>query len=131
MSPTERPDSCPEPDVILDVRFEAGLLFVSVRNIGAKPAINVSVTFKKKLVGLEGTKLISELALFRRLAFLAPQTEIETFLDSSASYFKRRQPARIDALVRFEDVSGIKYERRISHDLSIYKEIGYLVRVNH
>ena len=115
-----------EPDVILDVRFEAGLLFLSVKNIGAKPAINVTVTFKKKILGVEGSKVVSALPLFRNIAFLAPQREIETFLDSSASYFKRRQPNRIEATIRYKNVSGCRFRSSIVHDLGIYKEIGYI-----
>jgi len=115
-----------EPDVILDVRFEKGLLFLSVKNIGAKPAINVSVAFKKKILGVEGSKVVSALPLFRNIAYLAPQREIETFLDSSASYFKRRQPNRIEVTIRYRNVSGCRFQSSIMHDLGIYKEIGYI-----
>lgn len=117
-----------QPDVILDVRFEEGLLLLSVKNIGSKPAINVSVRFKKRLVGIDGTKIVSALPLFRNIAFLAPQKEIETFLDTSASYFKRRQPSQIEATIRYKDVSGARFEAFVSHDLAIYKEIGYVRR---
>ena len=61
------------------MKIEKGLLFLSVKNIGAKPAINVSVAFKKKILGVEGSKVVSALPLFRNIAYLAPQREIETF----------------------------------------------------
>ena len=37
----------PDPDVILDVVFEEGLLFIAVRNLGTRPAVDVSCAFDK------------------------------------------------------------------------------------
>lgn len=119
--------SVPEiPEVILDVIFEDGLLFLSIQNISARPALNVSVTFAKPLFGLEGKREISALPLFRQLTFLAPHKEIRTFLDTSASWFARRQPAVIDALIAFRDNTGAKFESAVRHDLRIYRDIGYV-----
>lgn len=116
----------PAPEVILDVKFEDGLLFLAIRNIGPKPALNVSIRFKRRLVGINGTKVVSALSLFRNITFLAPQKEIATLLDSSASYFKRRQPRFVEAIVSFQDSAGRDFKSRICHDLSIYEEIAYL-----
>src|SRR5262245_12955367 len=103
-------------DVILDVKFQNGLLFLGVKNIGHRPALNVSVAFKQRLVGINGTKIVSSLPLFRKITFLAPQKEIQTLLDTSASYFKRRQPKSIRAVVSFEDEAGAKFIRPVCHD---------------
>ncbi len=113
------------PEVILDVIFEDGLLFLSIRNISERPAYKVLVNFDERIVGLEGTKEISALPLFRNVEFLAPGREIRTFLDSSASYFGRGQPTRIAARVSFQDADGTIYARTIHHDLRIYQSIGY------
>ena len=43
------------PEVIVDVIFEDGLLFLAVSNIGDRPALDVRTTFNRKLVGLGGT----------------------------------------------------------------------------
>jgi hypothetical protein len=90
MTPSER-----EPMVIVDFVFEDGLFFIAVKNISANPVYDVSVTFDKKFTGVEGAKDISSLRLFRNIPFLAPQKEIVAFLDTSASYFRRRQPTNI------------------------------------
>ncbi len=116
------------PDVILDVIFEDGLLFLSIRNIGDRPAYKVLVNFDEHILGLEGTKEVSALPLFRNLEFLAPGKEIRTFLDSSASYFGRKQPTDIVARVSFQDAGGTIHTRTISHNLDIYKSIGYIGR---
>jgi hypothetical protein len=114
------------PDVILDVVFEQGLLFLSLRNIGEQPAVGVNVRFDRPLSGVEGTKEVSALPVFRRLAFLGPGREIRVFLDSSASYFSRRQPTRLAVEIGYRDRDGHRYETTIKHDLSVYRELGYV-----
>ncbi len=114
------------PDVILDVIFEDGLLFLSIRNIADGPAYKVLVHFDERILGLEGTKEISDMPLFRNLEFLAPGKEIRTFLDSSASYFGRKQPTDIVAHISFQDADGAIHTRTIHHNLDIYRSIGYV-----
>lgn len=123
MTPSER-----EPEVIVDFVFEDGLFFIVIKNISAIPAHEVSVVFNKKFTGVEGAKNISALPLFRNIPFLAPHKEIVAFLDTSASYFRRRQPARIRATIAWKDASGARHQSVLRHDLSIYKEIGYVRR---
>lgn len=117
-----------KPGVIVDFVFEDGLFFIAIKNISADPAYDVSVTFNKKFTGVEGTKMISVLPLFRNIPFLAPQKEIAVYLDSSASYFRRRQPTTILATITNKDDTGAVHRTVIRHDLSIYKEVGYIRR---
>jgi len=113
------------PEVILDVLFEDGLFFLAVRNISALPAHNVSVRFEDRILGLQDRE-VSALPLFRGIEFLAPGREIRTFLDTSASYFARRQPTRITVKIAYKDAGGRRYTRTIRHDLEIYRDIGYV-----
>lgn len=114
------------PDVVVEFLFDRGLLFISVRNIGARPATKISVKFDKKMIGLGGTKDISDLALFNNIEFLGPGREIITLLDASNSYFRRKQPTKISARVSYTDVEKRNYEVTINHDLEIYRELPYL-----
>jgi len=125
-SPQPTGDSAGGPDVILDFIFDDGLLFIAVQNIGDKPAYKVSVEFDKSFRGVEGTRAVSELPLFRNIEFLAPWKEIVTFLDTSASYFARGEPTRIKATVSYRDASRRRHSAAITHDLNIYCEIGYV-----
>jgi hypothetical protein len=115
-----------EPEVIVEFLFEHGLFHISVNNIGDRPAIGVQVHFSKKIMGLNGTKEISALPLFKNIEFLGPKREILTFIDSSSSYFQRKQPTRISARVSYRDSESRKYECTISHDLEIYRDLPYL-----
>jgi hypothetical protein len=114
--------------VILDVIFADGLLFLAVRNIGLRPAHDVTVTFDRPLIGLGGTCEVSALPLFRSLEFLAPGREIFALLDSSASYFAGGQPERFSARVAYRDERGRRRMSTAAHDLGIYKTLPYVER---
>lgn len=112
------------PQVIVDFVFERGLFFIAVKNIGAQPAYRVSVKFSHKVFGLGGAREISALPLFRNIEFLAPQKEIATFLDSSDSYFARKQPTKLKLQISYLDAEGEKHSDSIVHDLEIYRHLA-------
>ena len=114
------------PEVIVEFLFDRGLLYISVNNIGNRPALSVSVKFNKKILGLGGTREISALAVFKNIEFLGPQREIVTLLDSSNSYFKRRQPTKTSALITYQDLEKRRYEISIKHDLEIYRDLVFV-----
>ena len=120
-------DETSRPDVIVDFRFERGLLYIALINLSDAPAYRVSTRFTKPLCGLGGDCVVSTLPMFRRVEFLAPGKRIETLLDSSQAYFKRREPTVIRALVTFRDARGKVHRHEIVHDLKIYKDISYVV----
>ncbi|MBZ5536578.1 MAG: hypothetical protein LAO31_11535 [Acidobacteriia bacterium] len=124
----EENDLC-RPEVIVDFVFNEGLLFISIKNIRNEPALKVTVKFDKRIKGLGGKKVISSLPLFRNIEFLAPNKEITTFLDSSASFFSRGEPTQIQARISYQGSSGKKYTSTISHNLEIYREIAYAKRL--
>lgn len=124
MKPPER-----EPVVIVDFVFEDGLLFIAIKNISARPAYDVAIKFNRQFTGVEGTKNISALPVFRHIPFLAPQKEIVVFLDTSASYFRRRQPTDIRVTITCKDASACLCKSVIRHDLAIYKDLGYIRRL--
>jgi hypothetical protein len=122
----ETPSPAPAPEVMVDFIFEQGWLHVAVVNISALPAHHVVVKFDRPFHGLGGGREMSSLRLFRKIDFLAPHKRIETFLDSSAAYFARREPTRLRALITYRDGMGRRHEREIRHDLSIYRDLVYL-----
>ncbi len=116
-----------QPDVIVDFVFDRGVFYLAVENIGSAPAYRVSAKFDREFYGLGGRQEMSCLPLFRRLEFLAPRKKIETLLDTSSAYFQRREPTRLTVTVAFRDARRRLYERRMVHDLSIYKDISYVL----
>jgi hypothetical protein len=126
LSPTAEGAEGRRPEVILDVRFEEGLLFLVVANTGERPAHGVSCTFDRSFRGLGGEREVSTLPLFRRLELLAPGREIATLLDTSAAYFARGEPTELTVKVAYHDPEGRSYESAIRHDLSVFRELAYV-----
>jgi hypothetical protein len=122
--------SDPDPYVILDFVFDRGLLSISIKNIGSRPAFGVRVEFSHRLMGVEGAIEVSALPLFKALEFLPGGKEISTFLDSSTSYFRNKQPVEITTRISYQDAHGGRFTNTIRHNLEIYREIGYAMRVS-
>jgi hypothetical protein len=112
-------------NVILDFVFDEGLLFVSLANIGDTPATDVVVELDQCIRTAEGGEL-GKMELFRQLRFLAPHKEIVAFVDSSAAYFERNEPAKIIATIRWSDQDGESRSATIHHDLSVYRELPFV-----
>ena len=121
-------DESDDGEVIVDVVFERGLLFLVVANTGDRPARSVRVKFDRAFRGVGGAKRIDRLTLFRRLEFLAPRKSIEVFLDRSAAYFARGEPTELNATVTWRAPDGARRTTTIHHDLEIYRDLGYIDR---
>ena len=116
------------PEVVLDVVFEDGLLFLVVANTGDAPALGVSCKFRRRLRGLGGTQDLSKLPLFEHIAYLGPGREIRTLLDSSAAFFARDEPTRVAVTTSYADASGSSYTSAVEHELAIYRDLAYVPR---
>ena len=115
-----------EADVVLDVEFDHGLLFLALHNLGDAPAHSVRVRFEQPLRGLGGEKRIDRLGVFRRLEFLGPRRRLRVFLDRSALFFARDEPNKISVRVTWRTDEGARRARRITHDLDAYRDFPYL-----
>ncbi len=115
----------PRPEVIVDFRCEQGMLFIVLKNIGECSAYAVTTKFDEPLHGLEGRKCISELQLFRRVDFVPPGKEFVQFVDSIATRFQKRSPAKVSVTITYKDREGRSFSERIVHDLRIYRDLGH------
>ena len=115
-----------DADVILDVEFDRGLLFLVLENLGDGPAHGVRVRFEEPLHGLGGERRIDRLQVFRRLEFLGPSRSIRIFLDRSALFFAREEPTAVDVRVTWRDDRGRRGSRTIRRDLAAYRDFPYL-----
>jgi hypothetical protein len=115
------------PDVILDVDCEGGLLFLVLRNIGDDLACRVSVKFAPHLVGLGGERIVSDAAVFRRLAYLPPQKSIRVFLDAAHLLFARGTRNSFRARVQYRNRAGSEFSETFAHDLDVYRDLPEMV----
>jgi hypothetical protein len=116
-----------ESDVIVDFVFDDGVLYVAVANIGERPALKVACRFEPGFHGLGGSVEISRLPLFRNIEYLAPHKEIRTLVDSSAAYFARKEPTKLQVTVMYREDGGERRQATIAHDLGIYRDLAYVV----
>jgi hypothetical protein len=115
-----------EADVILDVEFDRGLLFLVLENLGDLPAHAVRASFEQPLRGLGGERRIDRLQLFRRLEFLGPNRRIRVFLDRSALFFAREEPTELAITITWRTDSDERRSRAIRHNVDAYRDFPYL-----
>jgi len=53
--------------------------------------------------------------------------EIRTLVDSSAAYFARKEPTKLEIAVTYRDEDGARRQATIAHDLGIYRDLAYVV----
>ena len=121
-------EAAPRPEVILDIDFEEGAFFVSLRNIGTRPAHHVRTVLEPPIRGLDGRQQLQELPVLRGIPFFAPGKQIRFLLDASAAYFSRGEPTQFAARIIYSDGEGKTFEAVIPHDLEIYRSLAYRVR---
>jgi hypothetical protein len=124
-SPTEMEQAPPDDGVVVDIVFEAGLLYLELVNLAERPALNVHCSFDPPLVDLQGRN-VTELPLFREVAFLGPRRRIRTLLDSSAGYFARKSATRVKVSVEFERPGEPRRTTEVAHELAVFRELAYL-----
>jgi hypothetical protein len=114
----------PRPEVIVDFNCSQGLLFILLKNIGARSAYNVRTVFDHPLRGIGGQKCISELQLFRCVEFIPPGKEFSQFVDPIAAWFKRGHASHYAITIHYDDRDGNSFAEHITHNLEIYKDLG-------
>ena len=111
------------PDVIVDFELENGLLSIIIENIGDDAAHDTEIKFNKKIFGMQKTKNISSLDIFKNLKFLPPGKRVKVFVDSFVLYVANKQPMQIRVSIMFKNNTKQRFENSIQHDLTIYKDI--------
>lgn len=122
--PAPAPAEAVRPDVIVDFSVERGVLFVSLRNIGAASAYKVVTRFDQPFRGLGGTRDVPALALFRALPFMPPGKQFTHLVDPLAVYLQRGEPTRLTATITYTDRDGHGYSETVPHDLEVYRELA-------
>ena len=122
MTAGRQPDD--RPEVIVDVDVRDGLFSILLKNIGARPALDVTTVFDEAFSGLGGRKAITSMRVFQGVAFMAPGKTFEQFVDLLHDYARRKEPLTISATVTYRDGAGNTYKEKISHDLRVYLELG-------
>jgi hypothetical protein len=117
-----------DPEVLLDVVCEQGLLYLVLANDGPATAFEVSVVFAHPLLGVGGEVDIAASRLFRRLPLLRAGHEVRVFIDTSRELQARRQRKIVRATVHYRDRRGRRFQETVRHDLRIWGDFGEIAR---
>lgn len=116
----------PGEAVVFDIVFEDGLLFFEISNRATMSVTNVVAVFRKPVLAPDGVTDLTNLRIFKGIAFFAPGKAIRIFVDSVPSYFARRQPNIVHVVLTWREGREI-VSRKIAHDLRIYRDLPYIV----
>jgi hypothetical protein len=112
--------------VVVDIAFEDGVLYLELANLADRPALNVACSFDPPLVDAQGRD-VSELGLFRHVAFLGPRRRVRTLLDSLPGYFGRERATSVAVTVEYERPGELRRATKLTHDLELYRELAYRI----
>ena len=112
--------------VVVDVVFEDGVFYLELANLADRPALNVACSFDPSLVDVQGRD-VSELRLFRHVAFLGPRRRVRTLLDSLSGYFGSERTTSVAVTVEYERPGELRRATKLTHDLEIYRELAYRI----
>jgi hypothetical protein len=112
--------------VVVDVVLEDGVFYLELANLADRPALNVACSFDPPLVDAQGRD-VSELGLFRHVAFLGPRRQVRTLLDSLPGYFVRERATSVAVTVEYERPGELRCATKLTHDLDLYRELAYRI----
>lgn len=97
------------PKVYVDFRFNDGIMYVVVKNMGERAAHNIKIEFSpdiKYRIGGEDRSL-NATPLINNLSFLGPKNEIDSLLGAGHEILPKQQDS-LKAIIRYESECGRK-----------------------
>ena len=110
--------------VVVDVVFEDDVFYLELANLADRPALNIACSFEPPLIDAQGRD-VSQLRLFRHVAFLGPRRRVRTLLDSLFGYFGCERATSVAVTVEYERPGEARRATKVTHDLELYRELAY------
>jgi hypothetical protein len=122
--PTGRtaPPGAGDPEVLLDIEYDRGCLFLVLANVGPATAFDVRVTFEKPLLGAGGCVDVTALGAFGLTPILRPGKEIRVFVDVARELLGRRGSKQVRAHVTYQTRARTRLGEVFAHDLRIWRD---------
>ncbi|GAB5446182.1 hypothetical protein [Gymnodinialimonas sp.] len=100
-TPKPSPQRTEDPDVVVDIRWRAAVLYLVLHNIAPHAVHDVRVAFRPRILGMGGRVDITRLALWDSLAIMPPGKEIEVAVDRDAAFFVHNTTGDIGVSVSY------------------------------
>lgn len=111
------------PVVLLDLDYTDGAFEIVLVNIGTDAVFDVGVSFSRELVGIGGSKVISNLPLWKHLHVLRPAREIRVFFDSGPNVFRSGPHEPFSATVAWHIFTGERRSATYKHHFETYRDL--------
>ena len=113
-----------DPSVILDLACERGMFLFVLSHRGDTPVRDISVKFRRKIVGMGGDLDISGLPIWTNLTFLPPGKEIRVPIDIAATFLARDKGKPLTVVVSYtEGDQDDRWMAEITHDFTAYRDM--------
>ena len=110
-------------EVVLDVDVEHDRVHLILANCGNAVATEIRVEFSRELIGIAGSRAVSDLPVFRRLGVLRPGRALRIFWDAAPALLARRNHiVPFVATVSWNERRRRRQRAEYHHDLSIYEQ---------
>lgn len=109
-----------DPDVVLDLELRDGMFFFRLWNKSDQSVRDVTVAFKRKVMGLGGAVEITGLPIWSKLAFMPPGKEIEVPIDRAPVLLAQDRGTPLAATIQYKDSGGARWVASIIHDFGAY-----------
>jgi hypothetical protein len=119
---------CPNP--VLDFELIDESIYIKYYNFSDIEAYNISVEFSHSIPGFHGTKKISSLYVFRGLSYMAPHKEFLIYVDDVGSFFEILNIDSVRVDIKYQNRTGKKYSKNITHNLLVYKDMPIIIKSN-
>ncbi len=111
------------PVVLLDLDYVDGAFELVLVNIGPDAVFDVGVSFSRELSGIGGTKVISNLPLWKHIHLLRPGREIRVFFDSAPNVFRAGPQEPFSATVAWHTFDGARHTASYEHHFETYRDM--------
>lgn len=111
------------PVVLLDLDYIYGAFELVLVNIGTDAVSDVGVSFSRDLIGIGGTKVISNLPLWKHVHLLRPGREIRVFFDSAANVLRAGPQEPFSATVAWHTFDGERHTATYKHHFETYRDM--------
>lgn len=118
------------PHVVFDMYYEDITVYASLRNTGATPAFNVSLSLSPEVFcKVRGQQRVCPL-IGSSLSFLAPTREVRDACAFGGEFSKHFPDPVFDGTLAYEDAEGTKYKETFKLDLRAQGQLMHIGKID-
>ena len=109
------------PSIVVDLEWREGVFYLVLENHAQTLMRDISVGFRRKIMGQGGQVNISALPIWTKLHFMPPRKRIEVVVDRDAVFFAINRPGPVGVTVTYSDPDGVRWRGQLLIDFDAYR----------